>query len=141
MGRWVALNKSQQIIGHVGVTRVVDDEKAVVWKKALDYPLSRLAEIGRLLIHPDYRKAGVSTQLTRACLRGIIERGMIPVATSLASATASLSMMTSLGWRVVGSVTGGPSNLELNMLIAPQKLTDAALSKPFTPPMQGVDSN
>jgi len=71
----------------------------------------------------------------RACLRGIIERGMVLVATGLASATDSLNMMTNLGWRIAGCITSGPSNLELKILIAPQKLINAALDMPFTAPV------
>jgi predicted N-acetyltransferase YhbS len=127
LGRWVA-TQGDAVIGHVGVSPVQPGEKAGLWQAAVGCPLERLAEIGRLVVHPARRRAGVSELLTRRCVRGTVSAGHVPVATALLTATASIAMMTGLGWRVIGDVIGRRSGQAILLLVAPAQLVEAALS-------------
>lgn len=127
VGRWIA-NESDhgQIVGHVGVSTTPTGNKTTKWASALGCDPARLAEIGRLIVHPDFRRTGVSASLTRRCIRDTVEQGYIPVASALARSKASQAMMLNFGWRVIGKVLGQRSNQEILLLVAPRKLVDAA---------------
>ncbi len=127
VGRWVAL-QTGVIVASVGAGPVEAGPKADIWLKEIGCPLERLAEIGRLVVHPDLRRRHVSGALTRRCVRGTVSRGYVPVATAFGSAQASLAMMTSLGWRVIGEVQGTRSGRTILLLVAPRQLQDAALA-------------
>lgn len=129
LGRWVAL-EGDVIVGHVGVDGVEPGAKADRWQTELACPRERLAEIGRLVVHPAKRRTRVSERLTRRCVRDTVTRGFVPVASALGSATASQAMMTSLGWRIIGEVVGARSGSRIVLLVAPQRLIDAALGAP-----------
>jgi hypothetical protein len=136
LGRWVAIEGDAQalgqpgrVIGHVGVDLVPESNKADIWASVLSCDRERLAEIGRLVVHPMRRRDGVSELLTRRCVRDTVSRGYVPVASALDSAAASLAMMTGLGWRVVGDVVGRRSGSTILLLVAPPQLVDAALTK------------
>jgi GNAT superfamily N-acetyltransferase len=133
LGRWVAIEGDGQragdlirIVGHVGVDIVPEGNKADVWQTELGCDRLQLAEIGRLVVHPDRRRGGLSERLTRRCVRDTVSRGYVPVASALASASASLAMMTGLGWRVVGDVVGRRSGSTILLLVAPKQLIEAA---------------
>jgi hypothetical protein len=64
LGRWVALLNSS-VVGHVGVDSVAEGNKADHWMRELDLPRSRLAEIGRLVVHPEKLRSRLSELLTR----------------------------------------------------------------------------
>lgn len=127
VGRWVAADsKDSQVVGHVGVSTTPEGTKTEKWASALGCDPLRLAEVGRLIIHPDCRRAGVSALLTQRCIRDIVERGFVPVASALAKSEASQAMMLNLGWRIVGDVLGNRSKQKIVLLVAPAKLVEAA---------------
>lgn len=137
LGRWVAIEGDEQksgdlirIVGHVGVDFVPEGNKADAWQSELGCERQQLAEIGRLVVHPDRRRGGLSEQLTRRCVRDTVSRGYVPVASALLSASASLAMMTGLGWRVIGDVVGRRSGSTILLLVAPRQLIEAALAVP-----------
>ena len=129
VGRWVATAQAcGQVIGHVGVSTVPVGDKADIWAEYLSCSVNRLAEIGRLVVHPEHRRSGVSGQLTRRCVRDVVEQGYVPVASALEYSDASQSMMLNFGWQIIGDVLGKRSKQRILLLIAPRKLVDAALA-------------
>lgn len=130
-GRWVAL-QGDAVVGCVSAGPVEPDNKAAIWLDQLPCPLERLAEIGGLVVHPALRRRGISELLTRRCVRDTVSRGYVPVATAYESADASLAMMTSLGWRVIGQVEGRRSQRIIVLLVAPARLQEAALGNPWS---------
>lgn len=129
LGRWVAV-RNGSVIAHVGADLVAPGPKAEVWTAELDCARDRLAEIGRLVVHPEARRLGVSERVTRRCVRDIVSAGHVPVASALEASRASIAMMTKLGWRIVGEVQGRRSGATIVLLVAPRKLLDAARSAP-----------
>lgn len=126
VGRWVAL-EGERIIAHVGVSAVrPGDRKIPIWRQKLGHSDDRLAEIGRLVVHPERRRSHVSGVLTRRCVRATVSAGYVPVASAFESSTASLAMMQRLGWEIAGSVTGHRSGRTIVLLVAPQQLVEAA---------------
>ncbi len=128
LGRWVGVENNYRILAHVGLVHVPEGPKADIWTKALACELSDIAEVGKLVVHPAYRREGVSALVTRCCVRQTVEMGMIPVATAFASGTASIAMMTNIGWQIAGSMIGLRSNVEILMITPPQQLVEAALA-------------
>jgi len=132
LGRWVALAGAREMVGHVGVSPVDPDiEKSRMFCEFLDCEHERLAEVGRLIVHPEFRRFGVSGLLTKRCIRDSVTSGHVPVASALESAWASQSMMLKFGWQIIGSVMGRRAKRPIVLLTPPQKLVDAALSKPL----------
>ena len=130
LGRWIAREEAR-IVGHLSADRVEPGEKADVWEMEIGCGIERLAEIGRLVVLPEVRRSGVSGALTRHGVRDIVEQGYVPVASAFHDAVASRSMMTNLGWKIIGSVQGRRSGRAIHLLIAPQRLVEAALSHPL----------
>lgn len=130
VGRWVAM-RSGEIIASVGAGPIDPGPRADIWMAELGCRQERLAEIGRLVVHPDVRRQGVSELLTRRCVRGTVDKGYVPVATAFEDADASVAMMTSLGWRIIGEVLGKRSHRIILLLVAPARLRDAALAVPW----------
>ena len=128
LGRWVGVDNNHCVVAHVGLLPVHEGLKAKMWTASLDCDISEIAEIGKLVVHPAHRRAGVSALVTRCCVRQTVELGFIPVATAFASGAASIAMMTSIGWKIVGSRIGELSKQEIVMLTPPQQLVDAALA-------------
>lgn len=132
VGRWVAMDRStERLVGHVGVSTVPAGDKANIWAEHLSCTVERLVEIGRLVVHPDHRRSGVSGRLTRRCVRDVVAQGYVPVASALEQSNASQSMMINFGWQIIGDVLGKKSKQRILLLIAPRKLVDAALTVPW----------
>ena len=125
LGRWVALDPRAEPVGHVGIAPVAPGESAELWTAALGCDISTLAEVCRNLVTPEMRRTGVSAGLTRVALRAAIDAGRVPVAAVLHDRQASLAMMFSAGWRVVGNVVGN-SGRELNVMIPSPRVITAA---------------
>lgn len=125
LGRWVALDPCAEPLGHVGIAPVAPGESAELWTAALGCDISTLAEVCRNLVKPGMRRTGVSAGLTRVALRAAIDAGRVPVAAVLHDRQASLAMMFSAGWRVVGNVVGN-SGRELNVMIPSPRVITAA---------------
>ncbi len=125
LGRWVAVDSREEPVGHVGIAPVAPGETAALWTAALGCAVSTLAEVCRNLVIPGMRRTGVSDQLTRVALRAAIDAGRVPVATVLHDRQASIAMMLSAGWRVVGNVIGS-SGRELHVMIPGPRVIAAA---------------
>lgn len=125
LGRWVAVDSREEPVGHVGIAPVAPGERAELWTTALGCDISALAEVCRNLVEPGMRRTGVSAGLTRVALRAAIDAGRVPVAAVLQDRQASLAMMLSAGWRVVGGVVGS-SGRELSVMIPGPRVLAAA---------------
>ena len=130
LGRWVA-REGARIVGHLSADRVEPGDKADAWQMEIGCGIGRLAEIGRLVVLPEVRRSGVSGALTRHGVRDVVGQGYVPVACAFHDAVASRTMMTNLGWKIIGSVQGRRSGRSIDLLIAPQRLVEAALSQPL----------
>ena len=132
-GRWVCENEHDIVLAHVCVHQVSEGHKAEQWTALLGCETSDLAEIGKLLVHPDHRRRGISAVVTRYCVRQTIELGKIPVATAYAdNETASIDMMAKLGWQIIGRSHATRSRRPIVLLSPPQQLVTAALTKKHT---------
>lgn len=128
LGRWVAV-RGEQIVGHISADPVNTKNKEDAWTAELECRGDRLVEIGRLVVHPDIRRSGVSAPLTKRCVRTVVDRGFVPVASAFHDAVASQAMMTNFGWTVFAQAIGGKSGRPIVLLRPPQQLVDAALKK------------
>jgi hypothetical protein len=125
LGRWVAVDSREEVVGHVGIAPVAPGEAAELWTGFLGCDVDGLAEVCRNLVEPGMRRAGVSDGLTRVALRAAIDAGRVPVATVLHDRRASIAQMLSAGWRSLGNITGS-SGRELEVMIPSLRVIDAA---------------
>ena len=127
LGRWIAMDKNSTVLAHVGLQAIRGEADSEKWTNLLGYDSIRIGKIGKLIVHPDFRREGLSLLVTRCCVRQTVERGLIPVATAYKESKASIEMMTRVGWTIVGSNRTRRSKRLIVNLIPPQKLIDAAL--------------
>jgi len=126
LGRWVGLDNLSTVLAYVGIKEVPAGRNAEIWTDDLECEISDIAEIGKLVVHPNYRRKGISAMVTRYCVRQTVEMGLIPVASAYASGKASIEMMTTIGWKIAGYGFGIESNCKIVLLTPPQQLIEAA---------------
>ena len=127
LGRWVAVQGTGTLVGHVGNAAAHAGPISDLWCKALRCDVSMLAEICRLIVDPRWRRYGVADLMTRTAIRAALDSGRIPVANALDDRDASLQQMLDAGWRNVGCATSPKTGLQLVALVPPQKLVDLAM--------------
>jgi len=124
--RLIAHRAPGEVLGHVGAGTPGSANNASIWARELDCQKNQLAEICRLIVTPETRRLGLSGLLTKSLVRTLVDNGLIPVATALVERQASVKMMTSIGWRIIGTQPSEKTGLQQHLLIAPEKLVGQA---------------
>lgn len=100
----VATNETGKVVGYGTVLEPRETFRQYLEARETGY--SNILELGRLFIHPEYRRKGVASELVRARVSSVRERGMEPFALVLEGNEPSALMLTSLGWTLWGSYEG-----------------------------------
>lgn len=128
-GRWVARSSSDSVCAHVGLGPVSAGAHRDALTDTLGCEASDLAEIRRLVIHPDCRGHGLAGEMTRVALRGAIESGLFPVSNVVSSRGSWLDMMLATGWQEVGRIPSRKSRGDIVSMLAPAKFVDVVRQK------------
>ena len=124
--RLVGHSTQSGVLGHVGAGTPSSPKNISIWCETISCGPEDIAEICRLIVTPKARRLGLSGLLTKRMVRALVAQGITPVATALAEREASVKMMTSIGWEIIGKEISARTGLDQYLLIAPQKIVTLA---------------
>ncbi len=98
---WVALCETR-LLGHVALG-TVDETADPQFTGSAGRAAPELAEVKRLFVHPQTRRAGVARQLLEAAVHGARARTLWPVLEVTADRRGAVQCYERNGWRRIGS--------------------------------------
>lgn len=145
LGRWVGVVNGSRVVAHASLSAMssagVPPETLALWGASLEAgpyrdhdPFDVCVEVGRVVVHPEWRGRGVAAPFVETVVRRAAAAGRVRVASTFTDRSAMRALFVASGWVELGTFTGPRSGRSVVAYIAgPETIAAAALNAPAVP--------